>query len=129
VAFVPGKKLKYQRLRDFHVSGDDNVDWVEPKVPLPGGVDWTFRNAWLFWRPALHLYLILFSLVIAMLREGSARLAPFVIPILLQTGCLALAAMTQEFRYQFPIYMIGLLYGGFFLFCIPSAPPRASSSG
>ena len=70
VAFVPGKKAKYQKLRDFHVSGDENVDWVEPKVPLPGVVNWTFRNAWLFWRPALYLYLILFSLAIAMLREG-----------------------------------------------------------
>ena len=77
VAFVPGKNVKYQRLRDFHVSGDANVDWAEPKVPLPGIVDWTFRNAWLFWRPALYLYLILFSLAIAMLREGSAWLAPF----------------------------------------------------
>ena len=70
VAFVPGKSAKYQKLRDFHVSGDENVDWVEPKVPLPGVVDWTFRNTWLFWRPALYLYLILFSLAIAMLREG-----------------------------------------------------------
>ena len=46
------------------------------------------------------------------------RFGPFLIPILLHTGCLLLVAMTQEFRYQFPIYMIGL-YGGYFLFCVP----------
>ncbi len=126
VAFVPGKSAKYQKLRDFHVSGDENVDWVEPKVPLPGVVNWTFRNTWLFWRPALYLYLILFSMAIAMLREGSTRVAPLLIPVLLQTGCLALAALTQEFRYQFPIYMIGLLYGGYFLFCVAGRRMRSS---
>ena len=118
VAFVPGEKPSYQKLRDLRGGGPDNVAWVEPQVPLPGVVNWTFRNTWLFWRPALYLYLILFALAIAMLRGGS-RFAPFLVPVLLQTGCLSLAVLSQEFRYQFPIYMIGLLYGGYFLFCVP----------
>ena len=128
VAFRPGGKAKYQKLRDLSVSGPDNVDWVEPKVPLPGFVDWTFRHMWLFWRPALYLYLILFSVVIAMIREGSMRFGPFLIPIFLQTGCLSLVALTQEFRFQFPIYMIGLLYGGYFLFCGPRRVADRSES-
>ena len=80
---------------------------------------WTFRNTWLFWRPAIYLHLILFSLLIAMMRGGLVRFSPFLIPVLLQTGCLSLASSSQDFRYQFPVYMIGLLYSGYFLFCIP----------
>ena len=114
VAFTPGGKLKYQKFRDR----DGNFDWVEPKVPLPG-LAWTFHNTWLFWRSALYLHVILFSSAIAMIRGGLARLGAFLIPILLQTGCLSLVSLTQEFRYQFPVYMIGWLYGGHLLLCVP----------
>ena len=122
VAFTHGESLKYQKLRDVTVGGQA-ADWVEPKVPLPGWVGWTFGHSWLFWRPAIYLYLIVLSVLIAMLRAASLRYGVFLIPILLQTGGLSLAAFTQEFRFQFPIYMIGLLYGGYFLFCIPRRKP------
>jgi hypothetical protein len=118
VAFMSGGK--YQKVRDISTSGPDNADWVEPTVPLPGFVEWTFRNTWLFWRPAIYLYAILFAVAIAMIREGSWRYAAFLIPIALQTGCLSIAALSHEFRFQFPVYMIALLYGGYFLFCSPA---------
>jgi hypothetical protein len=117
VAFVPGATPKYQKLRDVRADVPGNVEWVEPCVPLPRVVDWTFRNSWLFWRPALYLHLIVFSVAIAALRGGSARFVPFLLPIFLQSACLALTAPSQDFRFQFPIYLIGLLYGGYFLFC------------
>lgn len=119
VAFQPDEQAKYQRLRDYATCEPAKVQWVEPQAPLPRAVAWTFGRLWLFWRPALYLYLILFAVVIAALREGSLRLCPFLIPVLLQTGTLSLAAFTQEFRFQFPVYMIALLYGGYFLFCVP----------
>ncbi len=63
--------------------------------------------------------MILFSVAVAMIRGGSTRFGLFLIPILLQSGCLSLAALSHEFRFQFPIYMTALIYSGHFLFCVP----------
>ena len=113
-----GETVKYQKLRNVTVGGQA-ADWVEPKVPLP-------RLGPLDLRPVVA-FLAAGDLLVPARAVGDRRhdprrfvaVRPILIPILLQTGCLSLVAFTQEFRFQFPVYMIALLYSGYFLFCTP----------
>ncbi|MGA2064055.1 MAG: hypothetical protein ABSG86_03755 [Thermoguttaceae bacterium] len=121
VAFVEGPPVRYQVLREVKGNGAAVVEWLEPRVPLPRIVAKTFRQKWLFWRPAIYLYLVVLAAVIAMLRSRSPRYGLILLPLLLHTGFLAAVTMSQEFRFQFPVYLVSVLYSGFLLFCTPRA--------
>ena len=121
VAFVEGPPLHYQVLRGVQDDGRPLVEWVEPRVPLPWLVGQTFRQKWLFWRPAIYLYLILLSTGIAMLRSRSPRYGLILLPLLLHSGFLAAVCLSPEFRFQFPVCLVTVLYSGFLLFCVPRA--------
>jgi hypothetical protein len=118
VAFAGGPPLQYQVLRRVHDNGQAAFDWVEPRGPLLRIVGKTFRHQWLFWRPAIYLYLILLSAGIAMLRSRSPRYGLILLPLLLHSGFLPAVCLSQEFRFQFPVYLVSLLYSGFLLFCV-----------
>ena len=121
VAFTEGPPLRYQVLRGVQGDGQPLVEWVEPRLPLPWIVGQTFRQKWLFWRTALYLYLILFSTGIAMLRSRAPRCGLILLPLLLHSGFLAAVSLSPEFRFQFPVCLVTVLYSGFLLFCVPRA--------
>jgi hypothetical protein len=118
VAFAEGPPPRYQVLRRVQNDGRAVFDWVEPRLPLPRIVGKTFRHQWLFWRAAIYLYLILLSAGIAMLRSRSPRYGLILLPLLLHSGFLATIGLAQDFRYQFSVYLVSLLYSGFLLFCV-----------
>jgi hypothetical protein len=118
VAFAGGPPLQYQVLRRVQDNGQAVVEWVEPRLLLPRIVGKTFRHQWLFWRPAIYLYLILLSAGIAMLRSRSPRYGLILLPLLLHSGFLPAVCLSQEFRFQFPVYLVSVLYSGFLLFCV-----------
>ncbi len=70
---------------------------------------------WLFWRPALPLYIILIACVVLCVRQRNLAWSILYLPFLLNTGTIALAAISQACRYQFPLtfaaaFLVGLAF-------------------
>lgn len=63
---------------------------------------------WLVWRPALWLYVLLLFTALSAWRRRCPAVLLFALPALANSATLALAANSQDFRYQFPIYVIGI---------------------
>ena len=53
-----------------------------------------------------------------MLRSRSPRYGLILLPLLLHSGFLATIGLAKDFRYQFSVYLVSLLYSGFLLFCV-----------
>lgn len=58
---------------------------------------------WFFWRPAIHLWIVLAAMVVLVRRTGRTRLLIAFMPAALNTLSLFLAAPSQDQRYQFPL--------------------------
>ncbi|NPV75382.1 MAG: hypothetical protein HPY59_03300 [Anaerolineae bacterium] len=110
---------------DSLVLKDGNVMWIEPgpfSPPqasiLPGlapALAWLIRAPQenlaveaILWRPATYLYLHLFCTIALAIRFRSWRQTLFASPAALQSGLLLLVNFAQDFRYQFPVYMLGI---------------------
>ena len=70
---------------------------------------------WLFWRPALPLYIILIACVVLCIRQRNLAWSIVYLPFLLNSGTIALAAISQACRYQFPLtfaaaFLVGLAF-------------------
>ncbi len=85
-------------------------------------IAWTASDSvrWLFWRPALPLYLVLIACLVLCLRTRDPIWAIIYLPFVINTGIIALAAISQASRYQFPLtfaaaFLIALAF-------IPSTP-------
>jgi len=59
--------------------------------------------SWLFWRPALHLYVVLFAAVVLLYRTREYHLLLIYLPVLLNTLSLFLVVVSQCHRYQFAL--------------------------
>ncbi|WP_255208176.1 MULTISPECIES: hypothetical protein [unclassified Myxococcus] len=101
---------------------------------------WTVRTlrpdlAWLLWRPALPLYLLLLACAVACIRHRTWRLATVALPVILHTAALAALIPSPDVRYQYPVFLVALMFvpawlAGMRLNAAPSAeaPRRAPSS-
>lgn len=90
-------------------------------LTLPGQlrslVAWTAGDGlrWLFWRPALPLYLILVACAVLCWRMRDPAWAMVYLPFVINTGVIAVAAISQACRYQYPLtfaaaFLIGLAF-------------------
>ncbi len=89
---------------------------TRPKLPRLHHILGDFVNLtlerkliWLIWRPAIYLYgtMLLSALAAFRLRETAWLL--FALPVLLQSMTLFLLCPAQDFRYQFSVYLVGLM--------------------
>ncbi|WP_237078596.1 hypothetical protein [Myxococcus xanthus] len=103
-------------------------------------LQWTVRTlqpdlAWLLWRPALPLYLLLLACAVACVRHRTWRLAAVALPVVLHTAALAALIPSPDVRYQYPVFLVALMFvpawlAGMRLNAAPSAeaPRRAPST-
>ena len=72
---------------------------------------WTNEPAqvWYFWRPALYLYLTLAAVTLLALRLRSKQVMLLSVPSLANSLILMALITVQDFRFQYPVYVIGLL--------------------
>lgn len=63
----------------------------------------------MLWRPALFLYLMLFAIIIYIIKVRSFEMSLLAIPALIQTGVIFAVSVTSELRYQYSIFLVGLL--------------------
>jgi hypothetical protein len=100
-SFLPGLRARLAHLFDRTVN-DESLSW-------------------LIWRPALSLYVLLFSCAVACRRRRSMRLFAVLLPCLLHTAVLALLIPVQDLRYQYPVVLVSELFSLAFL-ALPTAP-------
>lgn len=75
-------------------------------------------TAWLFWRGALYLYLLVGGAAVASLRSRDWRYWAVAVPALTIAAILVIAAPAQDFRYMYPVVLSGMLLGPFLLFSV-----------
>jgi hypothetical protein len=73
--------------------------------------------SWL-WRPALYLYILLAASAIAALRSRRWKFLLVGVPIVLNSLVIVMT-LAQEFRYQYPVVLVSILFSLYFLFGIP----------
>lgn len=105
-------------------SSDFLLVWPDK---IRAALAWTAMPArsWIFWRPALPLYGILIACIVLCIRQRNIAWSIVYLPFVLNTGTIALAAISQACRYQFPLtfaaaFLVGLAF-------LPS-PTHTSSS-
>ncbi|GAP07636.1 MAG TPA: hypothetical protein DEQ80_02150 [Anaerolinea thermolimosa] len=103
---------------------DAKVRWVETNPfgiheasKLPGMVEPLFRflrwsdgwprMSWI-WGPALYLYLTLFAVCVFALRRRTFTALLAGVPATIQSLVLMVVAIAPDFRYQYPVYLMGL---------------------
>jgi hypothetical protein len=111
------------------VSDDDTVivtfgypiAGFEPASLLPSYrlplAKWIMRTvhdpslSWLFWRPALYLYLSFAGFAVASLTRGDRRFLLCVVPVAVHSLTLAPIVLVEHFRFQYPVFLVGALLG------------------
>ncbi|MBL7645020.1 MAG: hypothetical protein JNK74_02410 [Candidatus Hydrogenedentes bacterium] len=81
---------------------------------------------WLFWRPALPLYIILIACIVLCIRQRNLAWSIVYLPFVLNTGTIALAAISQACRYQFPLTFAAAFLVG--LACLPRPTPPVTET-
>lgn len=64
----------------------------------------------LLWRPALYMYLFLASLVYFVIRTAHKKWLFLSVPLVAQSMTMMFTAQNQALRYQYPIYLISMLF-------------------
>ncbi|MFM8320037.1 MAG: hypothetical protein ACKOC5_03895 [Chloroflexota bacterium] len=77
----------------------------------------------LLWRPAAYLYLAILLTAVLALRFRNWRYLLFVFPIVLHSAVLFTVNGSQSFRYQYPVYLVGL-FSLSFIFLRQYAAPQ-----
>jgi hypothetical protein len=77
--------------------------------------------SWLWWRGPFYLYLLFFGAAIAALRARDCRYWATVAPGALVAITLVIAAPVQDFRYMFPVVLLGMVIGPYLLWAVPPA--------
>lgn len=78
---------------------------------------------WLVWRPATYLYLALCCIGIASIRRRSLRMMGLALPVVAQSLVWMFVIIVQDFRFQYPVYLIALVSVGLLFI------PGSSGSG
>jgi hypothetical protein len=84
---------------------------------------------WLNWRPALQLWVLLGALVVAAVRTRNASYLALAVPILIHSYFVATLAPAQDFRYQYPVYLCGMLMAPALLLVARRDAPATKPTG
>jgi len=64
----------------------------------------------LLWRPALHMYAFMLGLILYVVRSRNSKWLILSVPLLTQSMVLMFTAQLQAVRYQYPVYLISMLF-------------------
>ncbi|NPV41402.1 MAG: hypothetical protein HPY72_08695 [Anaerolineae bacterium] len=118
-------RCTFKSLHPFDVDSTSIKSWIpdnefglEENSLLPQGIPFyfTFLNkigafsgtSTALLRPAFYVYLTVIVLIAAAIRLNNKKLLLAALPVLLQTGILALINFAPAFRYQYGVCLIGL---------------------
>ncbi|NMB87900.1 MAG: hypothetical protein GYA17_06045, partial [Chloroflexi bacterium] len=89
-------------------------------------VDWSTREPLypFAWRPAFYMLLAFYAAAVFAMRQGQALTLLVAAPAFLQTGIGAVINLAQDYRYQYSIVLVGLLFLA--LLCTPARQAEQS---
>jgi hypothetical protein len=95
-------------------------------LPLARVVDWSTREPLypFAWRPAFYMLLAFYAAAVFAMRQGQALTLLVAAPAFLQTGIGAVINLAQDYRYQYSIVLVGLLFLA--LLCTPARQAEQS---
>ncbi len=64
----------------------------------------------IMWRPAVYLYAFILLGLILVYRANNLHYLLVMIPAIVQSVTLILTTIAQDFRYQFPVYLLGIIF-------------------
>jgi hypothetical protein len=111
-------------LMDYY-NLDQNPSWeiykaqVSQNSLLPqirGAIKYIVSSEWnldvyrLLWRPAVYIYMFLLSLALLVHRTRHKKWLLLSVPLLAQSIGIMLTAQVQAVRYQYPVYLIAMLF-------------------
>jgi hypothetical protein len=100
----------YYAYNRLNVSFSPKLPWLTtPLLTFVANTDdpgWV----WLVWRPAIYLYFSILIICVAAWHSQIHKLLLLLIPIFIHSAILALSIGSPDFRYQYPIYLFGLLF-------------------
>jgi hypothetical protein len=85
--------------------------WPRLRYGLVGIVQMTVNPSltWFFWRPAFYLYFLLLLVALAAARAKNGKLLQIGIPAVLNSLVWFIFIATQDFRFQYPVYVMALI--------------------
>ena len=100
----------------------------ELEAALMQEVMWTEApdQVWFSWRPALYLLLALAGTLVTALRARSARVLLLGAPVAFHSALMMFVTLNQEFRFQYGVYAVALLFG--LILLLGRMPPPAPTS-
>lgn len=114
VWLVPPLTYLYTVEREIPQNGlglSTQSQWPAMRRVVTKLLDWSGRPEviWLLWRPALYLYMILLGSAVMAYRTREPRWLLFAVPAILQSASLLLVNVGQDFRYQYSVYLVGVM--------------------
>ena len=92
---------------------------VTPLVSILSNLGFFSGQTGALLKPALYFYLAVVLIIAVCLRRRDGKLAVLLLPLLLQTGILAVIIFAPSFRYQYGVCLIGL-----FSLALPFLPKK-----
>lgn len=81
-------------------------NWISRLVKA----EWHRDTSMLFWRPAMYMYVFLVTLVLLVIRSKVRKWLLLAVPLIAQSIIVMLTAQLQALRYQYPVYLISMLF-------------------
>ena len=97
----------------------DYAWYTELNSKLPAVHDWLLTQLASYanldphkitWRPALYLYFFCASVIFYAYRSRKPLVLILLVPVLIQTLVIAFTAQLQALRYQYPVYLISMVF-------------------
>jgi hypothetical protein len=111
---TPGHPLStfYPGIVDYPASPKSDPQLPRVREVLLAMANWTLAAAWretIFWRPATYLYVTVLCVGALVWRTGRRAYWVLLLPSAAQSVVLLGLNVVQDFRYQFGVYLIGLV--------------------
>ncbi len=87
--------------------------------------EWRIDPAMIMWRPAIYMYLFLASMLFLVVTTKKWTWLLLAVPLVMQTAGIMFTAQVEALRYQYPVYLISLLFTVPLLFMAIATPRRA----
>jgi hypothetical protein len=97
--------------------------------PLKDLLEWTEarERVWFVWRPAIYLLLTLAGAAVVAIRARSKRFLLLAAPVVFHSALMLGITPNQDFRFQYGVYLVALLFGATFL--LGRLPCESGASG
>ena len=95
---------------DRIVNQNSKLPWLKDIITGIIQKDSQIDTGKIFWRPAIYLFLFMISVLYNAFRKKKWLIALLIAPIIFQSLIIAVSAQLQALRYQYPVYLVSLLF-------------------